>query len=442
MCNDGQGTAEQVILATGGYDHSIKLWQAHTGVCQRTVQHTDSKEPYRTGRKVNRSIFMWYNKSVYQQVNALDITPDKQLIAAAGYQHIRMYDLSSTNPSPVINYEGVSKNVTGVGFQEEGKWMYTGGEDCSARIWDLRSRNLQCQRIFQVSAPVNCVCLHPNQAELVVGDQSGVIHLWDLKTDHNEQLVMMLDRQFRLSRCPVKKNLKSSSTRNQVKVSDLSDLACQGRKRGARNLGGHRATRAKSLGSSSTIQGCRSTPENQVRRPCKDHLALMKLKTSVFSFFCQIPEAEASIQDIAIDPEGLHMAAVNNRGHCYIWSLTGGVGEEPTKLNPKQKIDAHMRYALKCKFSPDSNLLVTTSADMTVRIWKTSNFTLMRELKLEAQRWVWDAAFSADSTYILTASSDGVARLWNVETGTVEREYSGHQKAITSLAFRDELVKE
>nr|CAD7592521.1 unnamed protein product [Timema genevievae] len=328
MCNDGQGTAEQVILATGGYDHSIKLWQAHTGVCQRTVQHTDS------------------------QVNALDITPDKQLIAAAGYQHIRMYDLSSTNPSPVINYEGVSKNVTGVGFQEEGKWMYTGGEDCSARIWDLRSRNLQCQRIFQVSAPVNCVCLHPNQAELVVGDQSGVIHLWDLKTDHNEQLVTMLDRQFR------------------------------------------------------------------------------------------IPEAEASIQDIAIDPEGLHMAAVNNRGHCYIWSLTGGVGEEPTKLNPKQKIDAHMRYALKCKFSPDSNLLVTTSADMTVRIWKTSNFTLMRELKLEAQRWVWDAAFSADSTYILTASSDGVARLWNVETGTVEREYSGHQKAITSLAFRDELVKE
>jgi WD40 repeat protein len=49
-----------------------------------------------------------------------------------------MYDLSSSNPNPVINYEGVSKNVTGVGFQEEGKWMYTGGEDCSARIWDLR----------------------------------------------------------------------------------------------------------------------------------------------------------------------------------------------------------------------------------------------------------------------------------------------------------------
>uniref|UniRef100_A0A170Y8M4 Target of rapamycin complex subunit lst8 n=1 Tax=Triatoma infestans TaxID=30076 RepID=A0A170Y8M4_TRIIF len=64
--------------------------------------------------------------------------------------------------------------------------MYTGGEDCSARIWDLRAKNLQCQRIFQVTAPVNCVWLHPNQYELIVGDQSGVIHLWDLKTDHND----------------------------------------------------------------------------------------------------------------------------------------------------------------------------------------------------------------------------------------------------------------
>lgn len=36
------------------------------------------------------------------------------------------------------------------------------------------------------------------------------------------------------------------------------------------------------------------------------------------------------------------------------------------------------------------------------------------------------------------ASSDGVARLWNVSTGTVEREYQGHQKAVTALAFRDE----
>ena len=49
-----------------------------------------------------------------------------------------------------------------------------------------------------MSAPVNCVCLHPNQGELLVGDQSGVIHIWDLRTDHNEQLVSSLTKDSTL----------------------------------------------------------------------------------------------------------------------------------------------------------------------------------------------------------------------------------------------------
>lgn len=36
---------------------------------------------------------------------------------------------------------------------------------------------------------VACKCQCCFQAELIVGDQSGVIHIWDLKTDHNEQLI-------------------------------------------------------------------------------------------------------------------------------------------------------------------------------------------------------------------------------------------------------------
>lgn len=49
-----------------------------------------------------------------------------------------MYDLSSNNPNPIISYDGVNKNIASVGFHEDGRWMYTGGEDCTARIWDLR----------------------------------------------------------------------------------------------------------------------------------------------------------------------------------------------------------------------------------------------------------------------------------------------------------------
>lgn len=46
--------------------------------------------------------------------------------------------------------------------------------------------------------------------------------------------------------------------------------------------------------------------------------------------------------------------AVCVQGNCYVWNLTGGIGEEVTQLIPKTKIPAHNRYALQCKFSPDS----------------------------------------------------------------------------------------
>lgn len=34
--------SDPVILATAGYDHTVRFWQAHSGICTRTVQHQDS----------------------------------------------------------------------------------------------------------------------------------------------------------------------------------------------------------------------------------------------------------------------------------------------------------------------------------------------------------------------------------------------------------------
>ena len=48
-----------------------------------------------------------------------------------------------------------------------------------------------------------------------------------------------------------------------------------------------------------------------------------------------------------------------------------------------------------------SRLLATASADRTIRIWNTRDWTLERTLQGH-QRWVWDCAFSADSAYIVS----------------------------------------
>jgi len=59
-------------------------------------------------------------------------------LLSPAYQQIRMYDVHSSEPTPVYVFEGMSKNVSCLGFYENGHFMYSGGEDCTARIWDLR----------------------------------------------------------------------------------------------------------------------------------------------------------------------------------------------------------------------------------------------------------------------------------------------------------------
>ena len=83
-----------VVLATAGYDHTVRFWEATRGVCYRTLQYADS------------------------QVNRLEITPDKQYLAAAGNPHVRLFEVNTSNPQPVTSYDGHTGNVTAVGFEQ------------------------------------------------------------------------------------------------------------------------------------------------------------------------------------------------------------------------------------------------------------------------------------------------------------------------------------
>ena len=56
-----------------------------------------------------------------------------------------------------------------VGFQKDSKWMYSGSEDGTVKIWDMRAPGFQ--REYASRGAVNTVVLHPNQGELVSGKQ-------------------------------------------------------------------------------------------------------------------------------------------------------------------------------------------------------------------------------------------------------------------------------
>lgn len=69
--------------------------------------------------------------------------------------------------------------MTSVGFNKDGKWIFTASEDSTVKIWDVMGAS-SSQQEFKFSAAVTSAVLHPNQAEIVCGLQNGSLRVIDL----------------------------------------------------------------------------------------------------------------------------------------------------------------------------------------------------------------------------------------------------------------------
>jgi len=133
-----------VILATAGYDHTIRFWEATSGVCYRCVpsppwcpppdpasgprERAPRTDPPHTPPYPGRTL-----QYADSQVNKLEITSDKHLLAAAGNPHIRLFEVNSNNGQPVLSYDGHKDNITAIGFHRSNDWMFSGSEDGTVR---------------------------------------------------------------------------------------------------------------------------------------------------------------------------------------------------------------------------------------------------------------------------------------------------------------------
>jgi len=147
-----------VVLATGGYDN-IRFWDVACGQSVRQIAFGDS------------------------QVNTLAISPDKLHLLAGGNPKLKLFETNTNNLNSVVEFEGHTNNVTSCGFQKKGKWVFSGSEDGTIRIFDRRTAYVQRMYESPSKASVNSVVLHPNQSQLVSANNDGYIRVWDLVMD-------------------------------------------------------------------------------------------------------------------------------------------------------------------------------------------------------------------------------------------------------------------
>ncbi|KAL2373631.1 hypothetical protein RJ035_006970 [Blastomyces gilchristii] len=386
-----------VILCTAGYDHTIRFWEALSGICSRTIQHSDS------------------------QVNRLCITPDKRYVAAAGRDNVKLYDIKSTNPNPIMTFDGHTNNVTGVAFHCEGKWMVTSSEDGTVKVWDTRIGTLQRNYVHQ--APVNDVVIHPNQGELITCDRAGFVRVWDLGE----------------SKCTHQLQPEEDVAMASVSVASDGSLLCAGNNKG--NVYLWRMVQDRDLTKIVpfiTFQAHKDYLTRVLLSPDVKHLATCSADhtAKVWSLdptYGPPSDAEETKQSAneemnneKAQPKNAPAAATDTssitNGHNGVLS-SDDLFLDPSKEN-MPLIDTN-----------GSTNLFPTPSDAPID--PNTNAPYLEATLANHQRWVWDCAFSADSAYLVTVSSDHYARLWELSSGQIIRQYSGHHRGAVCVALND-----
>lgn len=97
-------------------------------------------------------------------------------------------------------------------------------------------------------------------------------------------------------------------------------------------------------------------------------------------------------------------------------------------------LTGHSDRVTSCTFNHDGNLLVSASADLTLRLWDIQNGIFLRDYKGHSKT-VTACAFSPDSRYILSASEDATLRLWDRDTTRTIHILRGHGQTVNACAF-------
>jgi G protein beta subunit-like protein len=359
-------TVRSVLLATGGYDHCVRLWEASNGTCYQKLQHEGS------------------------QINELEISPNKQWIAAAGNPQIRLYDVNASDTKPTRTFEGHSNNVTAIGFHKEGKWLYSGSEDGSLKIWDLRASGVarefsapNCQREYENRSAINTVALHPNQGELLTGDQSGHIRVFDLAENKMSHSMMMSEENVAVRSISV-------ATDGSIATA-ASDTECAvWRLRKGDNMACEFFSHRQFTAHSKYILKCLISP-------------------NICSIATTSADATVRIWSVPAILEGSSDTTRSTVVRDPSTTVKNSSGE-PSAESGLQPVDEATTPSDEAS-AADTPVAKLSAAGASLQ--HRGLLTGLRPTKelVGHQRWVWDAVFSADSAYIVTASSDGVRSL-------------------------------
>jgi WD40 repeat protein/serine/threonine protein kinase len=432
------------LLASAGYDHLVKLWDARTGeelCCLRG--HTrpvwsvafspDGRVLISAGQ--DHTLRLWDARTGQElhtltghtaTVRGVAFAVDGQMVASASEdQTARLWD--ARTGQVIRTLKGHTRSVEFVAFAADGQTLASASDDQTVKLWDVRTGAL-LHTLEGHKSGVGGVAFAPDSRVLASASDDQTVRLWDVRTGrwlrtlrgHTEwvrSVAFSADGQL----------LASASDDHLIKLWDVRTgqelLALHGHTDWVRSVtfSADGQTLA-SGGEDQTIRLWNAWPGRE-RRTLRGH-------------------GEA-ITEIAISPDGRQLASACNDQTIKLWDV--GTGRELRTLR------GHTGLVASVAFSADGRLLASVSNDQTVRLWDMRTAQEPRTLTGHTKA-VWGVAFSRDGALLATASEDATAKLWDLRSGETLHTLKGHTAELESVAFapdghvlasagRDQLIK-
>jgi TRAP-type C4-dicarboxylate transport system substrate-binding protein len=327
-------------------------------------------------------------------------TPTPPTVASAPTTEILPADPTMPTPeaSPALEvppqeFRGHKSDLWGVAFSPDGKYLATGSNDRTARLWDLATG--ETIRLFSGhTGEVYEVVFSPDGKYLLTGSEDRTARLWDVASGETVQVFSGHTAGVEVGGfSPDGKYIVTAGGPDQT--ARLWDVASG---QTMHVLSGH---------TDLVIRAAYSPDGKYVLTSSVDRTA--RLWDAATGSEVRVFDHPDVVGSIAFSPDGKTIATGGEDNVTRLWDVNTG--------ELVNTFIGHTGFVQGVDFSPDGRFLLTGSADGTAQLWDLATGEVVRIFRSHRAD-VQTVTFSPDGSLIATASNDSVARVWNLQASS------------------------
>lgn len=344
-------------------------------------------------------------------VNDVTFSPDGRLVAGVTNTGAIVWDYASGKE--VKRLDGEPYRGYEVRFSKDAKQIVISSPSATIRFVDIESGRVahEYKGDPNASSPVGLARMADSRDfRIVSGDDSGLIHVTDPTTGRD---VATMETK--------------AGTITGLVVSDDGARIVTGHSNGDIFLwdGLTHTKRAKVEGQPQFVRRAAFSPDGRLLVTGSGEGDVIVWDASTGAQVRMLRHTSGGVAWVTFSPDG-ERVAFSALGTVELWSVTG------TRL---AVFPGHTDIVGPVAFSPDGSMLVSGSADRTVRFWSTAERIDRSEPLPGHTEAVYSVAYSPDGRLLASASFDGTIGLWDTASGGLVRRLTGHTGWVRCVAF-------